>query len=259
MSEKYKQPLCTIWVGKTAEIPGQHHTNRPAEFITCCQGSVKDSDYDNSGFSRGHLVADSDMKNFNCGTHDCSYGTYSLCNISPQNQELNGNKWNFIEKGTSKCAKLSSVIVYSGHIFHTDLYLCTKKNMCLGKNEIDVDKTKVDCKNFLTSKDDWYKISSHYSMCRNESDIPVPDAFYKIIVLNDGSYRTYAIIMEQQNYFNGLQNGLVSSTGQDAINKISTFLRDNGINLPLSLFVIQNEYARINEWKKGECPFDDIP
>ena len=89
---------------------------------------------------------------FSCGTSDCSNGTFTYCNMSPQNESLNGNNWAKLELGSRNCASNNSIVVYTGPLFLKNKYWCTKKGNCVGN----------ECEKFLhpSSKNggdlDWY-------------------------------------------------------------------------------------------------------
>ena len=76
--------------------------------------SAYDSDYRNSGFSRGHMVPAADL----AWNEDALRDSFLLSNVIPQNLSLNVGKWSRLEAAIRKLAASSdSLIVFSGPIF----------------------------------------------------------------------------------------------------------------------------------------------
>ena len=63
--------------------------------------AVDDGDYDNSGYSRGHLCPDADRK----GDETLQLETYLMTNMVPQNQSLNSGDWLRLE---TECRTLAN-------------------------------------------------------------------------------------------------------------------------------------------------------
>ncbi len=76
--------------------------------------SAFDSDYRNSGLSRGHLVPAADVSWNEAALRD----SFLLSNVVPQNLSLNAGKWRVLENAIRTLALSSdSLIVFSGPIF----------------------------------------------------------------------------------------------------------------------------------------------
>jgi len=76
--------------------------------------SPSDSDYRNSGYSRGHLVPAADLAWNTLALRD----SFLLSNAIPQNQSLNAGKWRSLERAVRTLAtSADAVIVLSGPIF----------------------------------------------------------------------------------------------------------------------------------------------
>jgi len=252
ISKKYKQPLCTIWSGK--KDPKLDPVEKKPQFNTCCETDISPYDLSGTGFSKGHQVADADMGLFSCEERSCAYGTFTMCNVSPQNERLNGEIWAHIEEGSRKCSKKLSVVVYTGPLFLKDKYWCTKQGNCVNK----------DCDKFLspTLKNggdlDWYIKQQYYTNCdQNKDGIPVPDAYYKFMSINEEPYITYAIIISQRNPENLVENASILSQGKEAFDITNIFLEKNGIILPeiLSKNIIEMDKKMIKNWTNEKCPF----
>ncbi|WP_271273674.1 DNA/RNA non-specific endonuclease [Aliamphritea hakodatensis] len=77
------------------------------------------SDYSNSGYDRGHLVASADMDD----THVQNSETFLLSNMSPQASKLNRGKWRTLETAIRKLNQLENVVetyVITGPVFDYD-------------------------------------------------------------------------------------------------------------------------------------------
>ncbi len=72
------------------------------------------SDYQNSGYSRGHMAPAGDMYN-----HAAMTQSFSLANMAPQDRQLNAGAWNTIEQDTRKyiLRAAADVYVFTGPVF----------------------------------------------------------------------------------------------------------------------------------------------
>ncbi len=95
--------------------------------------SAYDSDYRNSGFSRGHMVPAADVS----GNEDALRDSFLLSNVVPQNLSLNSGKWRQLESAVRKLAQSSTeLIVLTGPIF------------CEDTERIGVNQVAVPCELF---------------------------------------------------------------------------------------------------------------
>ncbi|MFN7918483.1 MAG: DNA/RNA non-specific endonuclease [Bryobacteraceae bacterium] len=77
-------------------------------------GAARNSDYRNSGLSRGHMVPAEDM----AWSDDSIRATFVLSNAVPQVQRANGGVWLAIENAVRRLAAQSDVVyVFTGPIF----------------------------------------------------------------------------------------------------------------------------------------------
>ena len=84
---------------------------RPDETLDVRQ--AKDSDYRNSGWSRGHMAPAADFK----WSGDAMEDTFHFTNCCPQNQALNAGQWSTLEEKVRTWAnKFGSVSVVTGPI-----------------------------------------------------------------------------------------------------------------------------------------------
>lgn len=78
-----------------------------------------DSDYRNSGWSRGHMAPAADFK----WSSQAMIETFYFTNCCPQNQSLNAGQWNTLEKKVREWAnKYGSVIVVTGPLVWNNEY-----------------------------------------------------------------------------------------------------------------------------------------
>lgn len=90
--------------------------------------SAENSDYSNSGYSRGHMAPASDMKWDNCAMNSCFY----LTNICPQDREMNAGCWQILENRCRTWAKKEgSLLIVCGPIVTDD----SKR---IGRNQVTV-------------------------------------------------------------------------------------------------------------------------
>lgn len=249
ISKKYKQPIFSITALSKQDINNPKGKRPSANFKTCCKDSVQNSQYENSGFSRGHNIASSDVSKLSC-EDNCQVSTFSYCNVSPQNQELNGTFWTKIEDVVNICK--NSMIIINGPIFFNSKILCTNKNAC----------TKfLGCSNLPErDKKKWFTNVDLYTDCSTDDEIPVPEGFYRIIINND-TKKVYCIILNQTTPTNNNENGSIHSYGVEAYKLVEKFLLDNDIDLSYDLRgqdynnVENTSDTYIKKWKVGKCPF----
>ena len=146
---------------------------------------VVTSDYTRSGYDRGHLAAQADMKGRNllCESEACY-----LTNIAPQRPNFNRKIWLNLEKAVRKWTeKYGESWVVTGTIYDND-------------------------HTFIKDK------------------IEIPDAFYKIIIVNTGkSYNSNSFVIYQDDKSYNLEEYLVSIDSVESATKIDFFsdLEDN--------------------------------
>lgn len=93
---------------------GPFRRSRFRRDLTLAMPSASDSDYRNSGFSRGHLIPARDMARDEQALSD----SFLLSNAVPQNSMMNSSVWRRVENRTRKLAESAdSVIVVTGAIF----------------------------------------------------------------------------------------------------------------------------------------------
>ncbi|MBI4908928.1 MAG: DNA/RNA non-specific endonuclease [Acidobacteria bacterium] len=89
--------------------PRHKHFRRDTEL-----GGPSDSDYKNSGFSRGHAVPAADL----AWNPEALQASFLLSNAIPQNPSLNSGKWRLLEKSLRRIAARSdAVIIFTGPVF----------------------------------------------------------------------------------------------------------------------------------------------
>lgn len=110
-------------------------------------------DYTGSGWTRGHMACAGDFH----WDEDAMAETFYLTNICPQNEELNGGDWNYLEKQVRRWARdYGRVWVVSGPIIGTGKY------------------------GYI-----------------GDRDVTVPDSFFKaVLVQNKGKYHSIAFVMD---------------------------------------------------------------
>ncbi len=110
-----KTPLWTAYELKPENLNGS--LPRPKRFRHdpfLAIPSAFDSDYRNSGFSRGHMVPAADLT----WNEDALRESFLLSNTVPQNPALNSGKWRVLENAVRNLAAASdSTIVLTGPIF----------------------------------------------------------------------------------------------------------------------------------------------
>ena len=110
-------------------------------------------DYSGSGWTKGHMACAGDFH----WDEDAMAQTFYLSNICPQNEELNGGDWNYLEKQVRRWARdYGRVWVVSGPIIGTGKYGTI-----------------------------------------GERDVAVPDSFFKaVLVQNKGKFHSIAFVMD---------------------------------------------------------------
>ncbi len=114
-SAAYKTPVWAAYELTPERLHGpaprpKHFRRDP--FLTVA--SASDSDYRNSGFSRGHMVPAADVS----WNEDALRDSFFLSNVLPQNLSLNSGKWRQLENVVRKLAvSADSLIVVSGPIY----------------------------------------------------------------------------------------------------------------------------------------------
>ncbi len=133
-SGSLKVPLWTAYEIKadrprTSAIRPKHFRRDP--FLTVA--SASDSDYRNSGFSRGHMVPAADVS----WNEDALRDSFLLSNVVPQDLSLNTGQWSRLENVVRKLASFAdSTIVLTGPIF------------CEGVEHIGSNEVAVPCEIF---------------------------------------------------------------------------------------------------------------
>ena len=115
-SNQHKQSGYCAWV-LTQYMVRNKHVKRENSFredssLKCCMSF--NSDYNRSGYDRGHLCPSGDM------TWDkkANRETFLLSNICPQHHKLNQGRWNDLEKFSRSWAdKHDSLLIITGPIF----------------------------------------------------------------------------------------------------------------------------------------------
>jgi endonuclease G len=114
-SGSLKVPIWTAYELKAREIGDS--APRPKHFRHDYQLNVPsayDSDFRNSGFSRGHMVPAGDLT----WNEEALRDSFLLSNAIPQNLSLNAGKWRMLEGAVRKLAASSdALIVLTGPIF----------------------------------------------------------------------------------------------------------------------------------------------
>lgn len=223
------------------------------DFRSCCLDAQKDANYSGTGMSRGHLVAMADMGLFNCGRDDCSFGTFTTCNTSPQNQ-VHNTLWSYIEATGRICAtNYSSVCIYTGPLFRDGGKYCMNKTNCTG-NACD----RLLNPHPKSALIDWYSNPKYYKTCAGTNAVPIPTDFYKVMCVKHGKdIQVFCIVMAQRLPGRPEQNGEIVATGADAWEMIT----DNLPDLKFPDEISDN----ITEWDwnvipgKEHCPFTPTP
>lgn len=129
-AEKHKQPYYVQWI-LTREMVRNKVVKRKNDFrrdnsLTCCYS--ESSDYNRSGYDRGHMCPSGDMT----WSKKANSETFLMSNMCPQNQKLNRGKWNDLERLTRSWAeRYDSLLVICGPIF-------TNATKTIGRNKITV-------------------------------------------------------------------------------------------------------------------------
>lgn len=107
--------LNASWYGDVERYEGDFITDKslPASFY-----KVKDGDYTNSGYDRGHLVRSEERT----ATVDDNKSTFLMSNIIPQTADLNRGVWLKLEYECERLCKEENkeLFVVAGGIFHTN-------------------------------------------------------------------------------------------------------------------------------------------
>ncbi|MFN7919837.1 MAG: DNA/RNA non-specific endonuclease [Bryobacteraceae bacterium] len=117
-SSSLRVPVWTAYEITPERLDGQ--AQRPRHFRqdrALAQPGASDSDYRNSGLSRGHLVPAADMT----WSEEALRDSFLLSNAVPQNAALNSGKWRVLESAVRKlAAETDFVLVFTGPIFCPD-------------------------------------------------------------------------------------------------------------------------------------------
>ncbi|MFN7918527.1 MAG: DNA/RNA non-specific endonuclease [Bryobacteraceae bacterium] len=128
-SASLRVPVWTAYEITPERLNGE--AQRPRHFRrdhALSQPGASDSDYRNSGFSRGHLVPASDM----AWSEDALRDSFLLSNVVPQNAALNSGKWRVLETAVRKLAAGADfVLVFTGPVFCPD-------DVRIGANQVAV-------------------------------------------------------------------------------------------------------------------------
>lgn len=114
-SASLKVPLWTAYELKPENLRGSAPRRRHFRHDPFLSGpAASDSDYRNSGFSRGHLVPAADL----AWNEKALSDSFLLSNVIPQNLSLNAGKWRSLETAVRELAASSdSLIILTGPIF----------------------------------------------------------------------------------------------------------------------------------------------
>ena len=240
VSKKRNQPVFTLWannkpVEQYTDFLEQYGGKRPS-FTTCCITGITAKDYSGTGFSRGHQVAMADM-----GLMDQANSTFTTCNMSPQNEPMNGNRWAKLELASRDCAGEKNIVVYTGPIFNDGGKYCMKHGVCSGNQ----------CSEYLSPKTDWFNNAKYYDACDgSRNQVTVPTAFYKVVCFKDA---VYPIIMEHEVPGDTTgTNANILATGSKAWAMIQNELKEY-ITFPD--VITQNVKGSSEQtWLSGKCP-----
>ena len=107
--------LNSAWYGEVERYEGNFITDKslPASFY-----KVKDGDYTNSGYDRGHLVRSEERT----ATVEDNKSTFLMSNIIPQTADLNRGVWLKLEYECERLCKEENkeLFVVAGGIFHSN-------------------------------------------------------------------------------------------------------------------------------------------
>lgn len=106
--------LNAAWYGEVERYEGNFITDNslPASFL-----KIKDGDYTNSGYDRGHLVRSEERT----ATVDDNKSTFIMSNVFPQTPDLNRGVWLKLEYECERLCKEENkeLFVVAGGIFHS--------------------------------------------------------------------------------------------------------------------------------------------
>ena len=270
VSKKRNQPIFTFWASdKISQLENTTNTysagflksNRPS-FAPCEElNNITSNDYKATGFSKGHQVAMADMKLLEGDDNpSAGYDTFRLCNISPQNERMNGDPWASLEEATRDCATKGDMAVFTGPLFLDGGKYCMKTGMC----DLVDSKSPNNCNNYL-NKDKvvgnktWYGNENNYDKCENGTNnkqITVPSAFYKVVFFKE-TLEVYPVIMSQEIPGQGYPtspNGTILAAGSGAWDIIRNSLKDvlNFSQIQESKIKCSNSDSWLN--KPPTCP-----
>jgi len=175
VSMDLKQPVFTIMQSNACALSKKGCPNQSgrgcASFQTCLITNVKQSTYTNSNLDRGHLVPNSALGTW----YNTSASTFNMCNVGPQTSRLNQADWRMMESWIECLGTFKTFSVLAGPLFNS-----TKeaKEHCVCRGNV---AGKLAC-----------------SECDKGVAIPVPDAFWKLIVTND--FAVYPFIYDKSQY-----------------------------------------------------------
>lgn len=118
-SREHKQPLWVAYRISKEEAQAQVVARNIADFYEDSEvkGSATLADYKRSGYDRGHLAPAGDMKFSSKAMRE----SFSMANMSPQNNSFNSGAWNRLEQAVRNFAiRENSIFVVTGPIFIED-------------------------------------------------------------------------------------------------------------------------------------------
>lgn len=141
---------------------------------------AKREDYQGSGWTRGHMAPASDFRY----SDDAMAETFYLVNICPQNEFLNANDWEYLERQVRKWARdFGRVWVVTGPIYDRHRYGTI-----------------------------------------GERNVAVPDAFFKAVLTGvDGKYRSIAFTMKNDDSRQYLYDCMLSVNDLEELTGIDFF------------------------------------
>lgn len=114
-SASLRVPVWTVYELTPERLAGE--ARRPRHFrrdTGLSRPGAADSDYRNSGYTRGHMVPAADV----AWSEEALRDSFLLSNAVPQNGSLNSGKWRLLESAVRRLAATAdSAIVFSGPIF----------------------------------------------------------------------------------------------------------------------------------------------
>ena len=284
VSEGRNQPLLTVWAGSGKDT-GTDDTllGTCGSYSHCCDpndndiiGFSKDA-FTTTGFSHGHQVAYNDMTSvWNQGESTCT-----MCNMSPQNEHLNGTLWTKPEQAAAQCLTSGEgpFAVFTGPLFEDGGIYCLKKDVCTNddveseetcpKDNVFSPGSSCSCNGLLNSPD-WLTNENFFEKCKDHDSstdpdnraVTVPTAFYKIVVKKDeqnNQVEVFPLVMDQQVPGSGdavkkLVTGKIT-TGKDAWDRIEPGLKASGIEFT-NMCTADND-AECWTIKEVDCANDD--